>query len=424
MPFDASNKTPSSAKLTIERARYNARILGGSGALVPETKEVKDFLSDEKIFYGRIDADNNPVYPKTDLFKLVGPNTGQVYVHNFVADAFNALISRAELSITTRQVTEGQSVFFPLVPEKGFTSATIAHSEMIGRMSDHFVSVFLGTEIIRSKISNFKTFLPFFERYALQNAPTVPITRSSFILSMQSSVLSSGLAVEVYSGDYSDDQIKKALFYDNQNFALYRDIAYYHGFVVDKHIPWRLIADINSPNMERFIEPYYPKGDAKFTVMSTGFNEAFREDPDLLLEVAVSFYNNFAIQFPFTQIKNCSILETVTRIPTTAPDVIAETTPQYWFSLYSKIRNLEIGLDYDEHQLNYIMENASDLINKVDNITALRYINNKFNSVEHFGGSLFHDVVRDKMESEADAEQSDVDLAVKRAVQASKFSTY
>ena len=424
MPFDANNKTPSSAKLTIERARYNARILNGSGALVAETKEVKDFLSDEKIFYGRIDADNNPVYPKTNLLKLVGPNTGQIYVHNFVADAFNALISRADLSITTRQVTEGQSLFFPLVPHKGFTSATVAHSEMIGRMSDHFISVFLGSDLMKVKILNFKTFLPFFERYVLNNAPVVPITRSSFMLSRQSSVLSSGLAVEVYSGDYSDDEVKKALFYDNKNFALYRDLAYYHGFVLDKHIPWRLIADINSPNMKRFIEPYYLQGDAKFTVMNTGFSAAFLEDPDLLLEVAVSFYNNFATQFPFTQIKNCSIIETIRRAPTTAPDVIAETTPQYWFSLYSKVRNLEIGIGYDEHQLNYIMENASDLINKIDNITALRYINSKFNSVEHFGGSLFHDVVRDKMENEADVDQSDVDLAVKRAVRASKFSTY
>jgi|21_taG_2_1085346.scaffolds.fasta_scaffold13620_2 hypothetical protein len=424
MPFDASNKTSSSTKLTVERARYNARILGGSGPLIAETKEIKDFLSNEKIFYGRIDAKNNPVYPKADMLKLVGPNTGQVYVHNFVADAFNALISRAELSITTRQVTEGQSVFFPLVPEKGLVSATREHSEMIARMSDHFVSVFLGSEIMRSKISNFETFLPFFESYVLRNAPAVPITRSSFILSRQCSVLSSGLAVEVYSGDYSDDEAKKALFYDNQNFALYRDIAYYHGFVLDKHIPWRLVADINSPNMRPFIEPYYPQGDAKYSVMSTGFTQAFREDPDLLLEVAVSFYNNFAIQFPYTQVNDCSVVKTFTRSPTTAPDVIAETTPQYWFSLYSKVRNLELGIGYEENQLNYIMENASDLINKVDNITALRYINNKFNSVEHFGGSLFHDVVRDKMESEADAEQSDVDLAVKRAVRASKFSTY
>lgn len=424
MPFDASNETPSSAKLTIERARYNVRILGGTGKPVPETKKVKDFLSDEKIFYGRIDADNNPIYPKSAVLKLVGPSTGRVYVHNFVADAFNALISRADLSIRTRQVTVGQSVFFPLVPQKGFVNATSAHAEMINNMSNHFVYTHLSKNKERSKISSFKTFLPFFERYVLDNAPTVPITRSSFILSRQSSVLSSGLAVEVYSGDYSDDKIKKRLFYDNLNFALYRDIAYQHGFVVDKHIPWRLVADINSPNMRRFIEPYYPKGDAKFTILSTGFKASFKEDPDLLLEMAVSFYNSFATIFPFTQISNCGSIETTMRTITTAPDVIAEMTTQYWFSLYSKVRNLEIGINYDAYQLEYIMENASDLINKVDNITALRYINNKFNSVEHFGGSLFHDVIRDKMENEADTDQSDVDLAVKRAVRASKFSTY
>ena len=118
MPFDASNKTPSSAKLTVERARYDARILQEIGPTIAETKEIKSFLFDEKIFYGRIDADNNPIYPNADFLKTIGITTSRIYVHNFVADAFNALASRADLSIRTRQVSEGQSVFFPLVPEK------------------------------------------------------------------------------------------------------------------------------------------------------------------------------------------------------------------------------------------------------------------------------------------------------------------
>ncbi len=75
MPFDANNKTTSSARLTIERARYNARIIEESGEVSEptlETKRIKEFLSDEKMFYGRVDEQNNPVFPNPIFLKQNG----------------------------------------------------------------------------------------------------------------------------------------------------------------------------------------------------------------------------------------------------------------------------------------------------------------------------------------------------------------
>ena len=81
-------------------------------------------------------------------------------------------------------------------------------------------------------------------------------------------------------------------------------------------------------------------------------------------------------------------------------------------------------MGYDENDIAYIMENAYDLLNKVDIARATGYINSKFNSVEHFGGSLFHDIVSREAAAGPDADQADITASVKRSVQATKFTTY
>jgi len=424
MPFDANNKTTSSARLAIERARYNAKIILESGEVtVPtwETKRIKEFLSDEKMFYGRIDEQNNSVFPNQQMLKLVGAPTGQVFVHNFVADAFSDLEKRIQYFLQIGFIKQGESLFAPLVCEKGYVSPISKYSSRMNDLAEHFVSSFLSDKMM--KISDFNTFLPFFRQYVLANAPTNPITRSSYLISRNVSVLSSGLAIEIYDGDYSDDAIKRELFYTNKYFAPYRNAAYQHGFMIDKHIPWRLIADLNSPNMKPYVSKYY-SGRPSLSVFQVGFNRTYESDIETLVRLAVLFYNTLASRFPVSQTSKCSEPVTIQRSTTTIDDVQASIPSTTWLSLYAELRNLEIGMGYDENDIAHIIENAYDLLNKVDIATATGYINSKFNSVEHFGGSLFHDIVSREAAGEPDADQADITASVKRSVQASKFTTY
>jgi hypothetical protein len=424
MPFDANNKTPSSARLTIERARYNARIILESGEVsVPtwETKKIKDFLSDEKIFYGRIDEANNSVFPNVQMLKQVGPKDRQIFAHNFVADAFTGLEEDIQSFLRSGFIRQGESVFAPLVCEKGYVDPIPRHFSKINDLAEHFVSSFLSDKMMQ--ISDFETFIPLFRQYVLANGSENPITRSSYIISRDLSVLSSGLAIEVYSGDYSDDAIKRDLFYTNKNFAPFRNAAYQHGFMIDKHIPWRLIADLNSPNMKPYVSKYYT-GTPSFSVFQVGSNRADESDIETLIQIAVLFYNTLAFRFPVSQTSKCSEPVTISRSTTTTDDVRASTPSTTWLSLYAELRNVEIGIDYDENQMASIMENATDLLNKVDIGTATGYISNKFNSVEHFGGSLFHDIISREAAKAPDADQTDIATFVKGKVQASNFTTY
>ena len=373
------------------------------------------------MFYGRIDEQNNSVFPNQGLFAEIGPKTGQTFVHNFVAAAFADFEERIQSFLRSGYIAQGDSVFLPLVPKKGYVNAVSRHSSRMNQLSEHFVSSFLSDKMMQ--ISDFSTFLPLFRQYVLSNAPTNPITLSSYLISRNVSILSSGLAIEIYSGDYSDDAIKRELFYTNKNFALYRDAAYQHGFMVDKHIPWRIIADLNSPNMSPYVSRYY-LGTPSSSVFRVGFNRAYEGDVETLVKLAVSFYNTLASRFPVSQTSKCSEPVTIQRTTTTVDAVKSSTSAIVWLSLYAELRNLEIGMDYDENDMASIMENATDLLNKVDITRATGYINSKFNSVEHFGGSLFHDIVSREAAAGPDADQADITASVKRSVQATKFTTY
>ena len=423
MPFNVNNKTTSSSLLTIERARYDARIIQESGeVLVPtwETKKIKEFLSDENMFYGRIDENKNPVFTNQETLKLVGLREVQVFAQNFVSDAFSDFEERIQSSFRSRQI-KTNSVFLPLVPRKGHVNAISAHSSRMSQLSEHFMLNFLFDK--KMQIYDFETFIPLFREYVLINGSINPITRSSYLLSRNVSVLSSGLAIEIYEADYSDDALKRELFYTDENFAIYRDKAYQHGFMVDKHIPWRLIADLNSPNMKPYVNRYY-SGRPSSAVFEQGFNKAYESDIETLISTAVFFYNTLAYRFPVTQTSKCSEPVTVERNSTTIDEVMSSISLTTWLSLYVELRNLEIGMGYDKNQLASIIKNASDLLNKVDINRATSYINNKFNSVEHFGGSLFHDIVSNEAAADPDADQADITATVKRSVQASKFTTF
>ena len=424
MPYNVNNSTLSSARLTIERARYNAKIIQESGETdVPtwETKKIKDFLSDEKIFYGRIDEQNNSVFPNVQMLKQGGSKDRQIFAHNFVADAFTDLEERMQSFLRSGFIRQGESPFIPLLCKKGYVDPIPLHSSKINVLAEHFVSSFLSDKMMQ--ISDFETFIPLFRQYLLANAPTNPITRSSYLVSNNVSILSSGLVIEIYDGDYSDDAIKRDLFYTNKNFAPFRNAAYQHGFMIDKHIPWRLIADLNSPNMKPYVSKYY-LGQPSLSVFQVGFSRTYESDIEILIQLAVLFYNTLASRFPVSQSSKCSEPVTIQRTATNIDDVKASTPSTTWLSLYAELRNLEIGMGYDENDIAYIIENAYDLLNKVDIASATGYINSKFNSVEHFGGSLFHDIVSREAAAGPDADQADITASVKRSVQATKFTTY
>jgi hypothetical protein len=411
------NKTVSSGELLEGKSLYNSRVLP-----VWQTKKIKDFLSDEKIFYGRIDQDNNPIHLKKKFLAMAGKGANSVFVHDFVANAFSDMQSRADSALKNGQASNG--VLFPLVAKFGWYDPISAYSLYSNKIASDFNANFLNQNM-KVKIIDFHTFLPFFYRYLKLIAPTSPITRSGYIVHRRNSPLSSGLMIEVADFSYSDDVTKNRMFYSNPDFELFRDIAYFHGFVLDKNIPWRLVADINSPNMLPYLKKWsINKNPSGRKLFRTRYMQAWKQDMIGLMLMALTFYNSFVEQNPWTQIRGDKCPEIIERSMTSYDEIQSATKLRTWIEIYTNIRNIETGIDYGEEDIKTIIENALDLNRKFDRLRMMRYINNKFNSVEHYGGSLFYDRTRLEMSRDPRSTEGDVANSVKKSVQGIKFKTF
>ena len=428
----------------LQRSIYNGYILTALNKVNSpqiETIQIKDFLKDEKLLIGRVDPFGNPllidnVYLKTFT---VGVGGSQAVAANFVIDAFSDMQLEFQNALRVGKVDNDSVALGELAAKKGYIDPSDGYFKHRERLTKIFRRYILGSRKI-DEIKDFETFVPVFLDFVAQVASRNPITETMYILTNKNSVLSSGLALEIYEGDYGDDVLKYDLFYDDINFEYLKNLAYGHGFVIDKHIPWRLVADLNSPQMAPYIENALnaPGAKAGF-VLETMYSRPHLDDIDNIADIMLKMYNMVARLRPRSikktsnattslgssksVFRKCSRKQSFTRKLTSLKEV-SKLPLSYWIDKYVRVRNAETGLRYDDATLNIIIKNTTDLANSLDIRAAVRYTATKFDNFEHFNGSLFHDVVRFEMREDPNATGDSVDERVQRSVQASNFVIY
>ena len=254
----ADNKTNSAKSLLVERSRFDLRSVPKAERVgnTLESKKIKDFVGTEKIFFGRIDHNNNSIIAKTDKLMPIDAKK-QILVMNFVAEAFRDLQKRFNQAVNSGQVSGKYPVYSSFSAKKGFKSPVEQYRAYIRNLMNNF-SDYVGSTGRKDEIIDFRTFFPIYHQFLIEEASqNSPITKSFFIKSNRCSTLTSGLAIEIFDGDYSDDSLKMKMFYQQKDFTFLRNIAYQRGFVIDKHIPWRLVADISSVNMQPFLRKIF-----------------------------------------------------------------------------------------------------------------------------------------------------------------------
>jgi len=422
----ADNKTSSAKRLLVERSRFDIRSVPESERVGNslESKKIKDFVGTEKIFFGRIDHNNNSIVAKTD--KLMPIDAGkQILVMNFVAEAFRDLQKRFKKAINSGQVSGKYPVYSSFSAKKGFSSPVELYRAYARNLMNSF-SGYVGSERRKDEITDFRTFFPIYQQFLLESALNDnPITKSFFIKSNRCSPLTSGLALEIFEGDYSDDSLKMKMFYQQKDFTFLKNIAYQRGFIIDKHIPWRLVADINSVNMQPFLRKYFRYNMNYDLFFNSFFEKASKLDFNTMIDMAVATYNTFVGLNPVNESLVCETGQFELRQRISTGDVYRSGIGlEQWLELYTRVRSAETQILYDENTIKKIVSNAKDLIRSFDTVRGMSYINSKFDNVEHFGGSLFYDVTRYNMSEDPDATDQSVADIVNRSVQASNFKTY
>ena len=427
-----------------EKGFYNGYVLtelANVDDLQLETIQIKDFLQNEKMLTGRIDALGNTIVVNPANLspfgsQIGGNNSGAL---NFVVDSFNDMKEKFENDLRTGLINFDSEALSSLEPRRAYEDPIQAYKKHQIDKKQQFLNYVEANNLL-SKIVDFDSFARIYMDFVSLTAIEQPFTSAMFLLTTNNSILSTGLAVEIYEGKYDDDQMKVDLFYKDPNFEYLKNLAYSHGFVIDKHVPWRLVADLGSPNLAPYVARALPPTITNgLAVLNLMYARVSYDDLSEIIGMMVDTYNTIVAARPFETVREptatmsnrtpktvftkCKREKTIIRTALEAEKVL-ELPSSFWVDKYIKIKNFETGISYSPAMIGQITRNAFDLINSVDTTAGMRYINSKFNGVAHFEGSMFYDYTRLQMSDSPRDPNYSVEDKVQQSVQASNFVVY
>tara|TARA_R110002051_G_scaffold287338_1_gene350029 strand:+ start:28 stop:1341 length:1314 start_codon:yes stop_codon:yes gene_type:complete len=359
------------------------------------TYPIRNFRVYENFYYGRVDPFLTPVTPNKN--KLTSLDTG-IVVFDFVRDAFLAMKQEINFTKTRGRLPEDNPHIANMEPMKAFTDINVPYNTYLNSVQQKFYWYIRDNSELQlgKEITSFETFAPIFTKFLEQYATQRTISQGAFLLtSFYGSVNNSGLVVEIADFDKSDDSTKYE-FINNKCFPYYVKLASKYGFYIDYNAPWRLIADITSPPMLKFRE-FRGAGGNLSVFFKNYYTPTYYKETRVIKNLYFKVYNDLVEARPSFKTdawnNSCRYSKVVRRAPKTHRIFSSEYDNGYWLKKYIKIKNWESGKVIQRQQLHRIIKNSQDLEKRVDNITALRYINNKFRKMVATAKGSFNDAL-------------------------------
>jgi hypothetical protein len=379
------NNNQSALRQFIERTNFSVDAYPSDNG-EPYARPIKDFNFAERTLYGRIDKLHNPI----QLIGTALEPIGEYRAVNFVVDAFEDFLTKWQSLATVGKLDESDPMLYEIEPQRAYVDYEQLYANYKISLREAFLQIYLTKE--RSEaIIDFNSFLkPFFD-FLLDLSKTMPITRSAYIPSRYVTPLISGLCIEIGSFDASDDSVKE-MFIDSPNFEYYKLTARSRGFSIDKQAPWRLIADIASPQMLRFASRWGQNTEQE--ILNNFYSRVGATDITELVEIASDTYNELVRRAPVirTPLSLGCIGSTLQRRyidrPFLTPAEIRDLYPfEFWLDTYIDIRYNEQKEPISSGALTEMRKVCRDLLQNTTQVYCLTYINNNIKGFDNFRGS-------------------------------------
>jgi hypothetical protein len=270
---------------------------GVHGGGFNEEPEPIDFWYD-KPFFGKYDLDGNAMYlSETNLKQLGAPSSNETFfAADFVADAFQDLQLHFTKALAQRKL-DPDFKLAKLSPSQAWLSATNLHHDFVMKVYEVFVGTYIQNNNLHYQIESFEDFVNYFMFFMRDNATTMPFTRTGFISSKYCPQNICGLIIDMQSNNLGDDSKKVSDLLNKPSFSFYISSAKNHGFLVDKNVPSRLVADMSNPKMIEYMQRY--NVDNAKDVLDKYYYKPYKRDVEALMINLVEFYNGYVKSRPY-----------------------------------------------------------------------------------------------------------------------------
>lgn len=208
----------------------------------------------ENLKYGKINNNLMSIEPTDTHFSSI---TEDVYVLNFVADAYNEFITKLEILKQEKKIPKDSQVYKFEAQKIPFGTVDDEYYKYMNNLYASFYD-FLEYFKYDNKIKNFDSFIKAYIDFIELRTPQFVFNKSSFIQSKYCPRYSSGMFINLLKFDINDDAKKIDLFFnplfncvlqDTFN-SVFLNLIEECGFVINKDIPWQIVANLDSPKIK------------------------------------------------------------------------------------------------------------------------------------------------------------------------------
>jgi len=337
-----------------------------------------DLWYGNKARYGRVDQRGIPqMISETNLKNF--PSAPEVLAADFVVDAFQDFRQYLIRGAREQKLNLTKGFLGLITPKRGWISTRDEYDTNIKAIYVSFVGDYLEDGNKHGRIRDFGGFMKQFLKFTFISSTVVPLTLSGFVTSRTTPPLISGLVVELSLVSHDDDKAKFEKFMKSPNFKFYQVAARKYGFRVDYNAPWRLVADIASTEMGKYMENYGVTSVNQLFYLY--YYNTHRLDVSLVKKYLVQLYNDYVRGNPIakrvqpgSQQDPAVNSELLRREPMSEEKIDAQFNNFYWLKFYFEVRSNELGIKWSRAAKERKLQQTKNLLNLVDFSRALEYI--------------------------------------------------
>lgn len=314
-------------------------------------------LQSNRSFYGRIDLQQDTIYPDKEKMVNLRSNGKQknVLVLPFVNDAFQELEAKVNDLIKIGKLLPSQ--LLPISAKEISFDFESSYTSNIKGILDAFFQFSINNGQI-NKIKNFKDFINEFINFV--SLSNISLTMTKYCIA-RNNISSTGLVIHTKK-QAMDLDLLKDLFYSNENYETYNRLLLTYGFSVDKQAPWRIIFNIDSKISQLYMSKYGIKNNND--LFDNFYKRTYETDMSVLMEILLTYYNDkictIKPQVFETKIKKSkegfkSYYNTIERVKLNEENIYKLITELTLLKLYFYIRLKEESFNLSQEEFDGLM---------------------------------------------------------------------